>query len=416
MRVVRTSHLTVRPFTAAEFTTAYQLLMLAFGDGEDDKDLEAERSVFELDRSLATFDGDEMVGCLGTYSFDMSVPGGSLPVAGTTWVGVSPTHRRRGVLAGMMRRHLDDIAARGEPLAALWASETAIYGRWGYGLAVERLVCTVAVDGGLRFEDTAPPPATSVSLVPLPEAYEVLDPIYEACRRRRAGMHARSEAWWGFQALGTRPASRWGAPTKYVAVAEVDGQDAAYAIYGVKGDFSAAGRPAGSLRVIEMAGTDPVAEAALWRFLLGHDLVGEVLARRPVDDPLPLLLTDSRRVDRQPRDALHVRIVDLPAALRGRAYAESVGFTVEVSDSVLEANDGTWRVEVAAEGASVEPAEGSTPDLRMGIRAVGSLYMGDIGLRRLVAAGMVEVVDPGVVSGVEAAFAAREAGWAPEVW
>lgn len=413
---MRTSHLTVRPFAADEFVTANQLLMLAFGDAQDDKDLEAERSVFELDRSLATFDGDEMVACMGAYTFDMSVPGGSLAVAGTTWVGVSPTHRRRGVLSAMMRRHLNDIVVRGEPLAALWASETAIYGRYGYGLGVEQLRCTVAVDGGLRWEETAPPAATQVSLVPLAEAYEVLDPIYEACRRRRAGMHARTEAWWGFQALNTRRNALWGASTKYVAVAEVDGRDAAYAIYGIKGDFSEEGRPAGSLKVMEMAGLDPAAEAAMWRFLMGHDLIGEVIARRPADDPLPLLLTDSRRVARQPGDALHIRVVDLPAALRGRSYTDSVGFSVEVRDDLLEANDGTWRVEVAPEGASVQPAEGTTPDLRMGIRAMGSLYMGDIGLRRLVAAGMVEVVNPTVVAAVDAAFAAGEAGWAPEVW
>ncbi len=89
---------------------------------------------------------------------------------------------------------------------------------------------------------------------------------------------------------------------------------------------------------------------------------------------------------------------------------------MEVRDELRDANDGVWRVEVAPEGASVESVEGSTPDLRMGVRAMGSLYMGDIGLRRLVAAGMVDAVNPDVVMGVDAAFTPREAGWAPEVW
>ena len=34
-----------------------------------------------------------------------------------------------------MRAQLDDVHARGEPIAALWASEGGIYGRFGYGLA-----------------------------------------------------------------------------------------------------------------------------------------------------------------------------------------------------------------------------------------------------------------------------------------
>src|SRR6266571_3071854 len=55
--------------------------------------------------------------------------------AGTTVVGVAPTHRRRGVLRAMMRAHLDDAHRRGEQIAALWASEETIYGRFGYGAA-----------------------------------------------------------------------------------------------------------------------------------------------------------------------------------------------------------------------------------------------------------------------------------------
>src|SRR4029078_8522579 len=61
-------------------------------------------------------------------------PRGALPCAATTVVGVAPTHRRRGVLRSMMRAHLDDAHERGEPLAALWASEETIYGRFGYGV------------------------------------------------------------------------------------------------------------------------------------------------------------------------------------------------------------------------------------------------------------------------------------------
>lgn len=409
--------LTLRPLTADELPEAYRLLMLAFGDGEETADVDAERGIFEPERSLGTFDGDVLVGCMSTYSFDMGVPGSSLPVAGTTWVGVSPTHRRRGVLRRMMRQHLTDIAGRGEPLAALWASETAIYGRFGYGSAIERQRVVVRVDGDPGWMSTAPPAAQAVRLIPLESAREVIDPIYEAARRRRAGAHRRSDAWWAFQALSTRANARAGVPTKYVAVASVDGQDIAYAIYGVKGTFSEAGRPDGTLTAIELAGVDPAAETAMHRYLLSHDLVTTVqLRNRPVDDVLHLQLHDSRRVERHPGDALHVRVIDLPTALRGRQYSESAGVTIEVRDDLLEGNDGTWRVEVAPEGASVEPAEGSTPDLRMDIRALGSLYMGDIRLRHLVAAGAVQAQDPSIVRAVDTAFAADEAGWAPEVW
>lgn len=408
---------TFRPFDAEEFKTALGLLAFVFADAVEDEDVQAERSVVEFDRSLAAFDGDRMVGCLGAYTFDMSVPGGQAPVAGTTWVGVAPTHRRRGILRRMMQRHLSDVAERGESLAALWASEPAIYGRFGYGQSICAQSLTIGVEGDVAWQDTAPNPAAQIRLVPLDQAWTVLEPIYQVCRTRRAGMHARSQAWWYFQALNIRKNARGGANNKLVAIAQIDGQDAAYAIYGLSEGEWSGGRPDNIVKVMEVAGVDAAAEAAMWRYLCSHDLVATVEApRRPVDDTLPLLLSNSRRVQRRISDALHVRVIDVASALRHRSYADSAGFTMEVVDDLFPANDGTWQVEVAPEGVSVQAVDATSVDLRMPITTLGAFYMGDLSLRRLAAAGMVEVVNPAVVSSIDAAFRAEEAGWVPEVW
>jgi predicted acetyltransferase len=409
--------LTIRPLDREELQGAADVLGYVFASPFDERDLVEEGSVFEPERSLGAVDGQQVVACMSAFSFEMSVPGGSLPTAGTTWVGVMPTHRRRGVLSAMMRRHLADVADRGEPLAALWASETPIYGRYGYGPAIDAQTLEVQVGGDLTWAPSAPPAADRVRLIPVEGAEAVLDPIWESVRRRRAGMHVRSATWWRYQVLSTREHVTPGGKVKRVAVAEVDGQDVAYAVFASSERWGADNRPRGSLTVIEMAGVDGAAEAAMWRFLLEHDLVSQVDARRrPVDDALPLLLADSRRVRRLPNDGLHVRVVDVAGALTGRAYAESAGVTIEVVDEQLPANDGTWRIEVAPEGASVTPDSTSTPDLRMPVRSLGSLVMGDVPIRRLAAAGMVEVVDPSVLGAVDAAFRAGEAGWPSEVW
>ena len=63
------------------------------------------------------------------------IPGGLIRAAGVTLVGVLPTHRRRGILRRLMQAQIDDIHERGEPMAYLWASEDALYGRFGYGIA-----------------------------------------------------------------------------------------------------------------------------------------------------------------------------------------------------------------------------------------------------------------------------------------
>ncbi len=416
VRCVTDDQLEMRPFTAEEMDQAHALISLAFGGAGDPEDRDAEASVFEFDRSLAMFDGGRMVSTMGTYTFDTTVPGGSMPMGGTTWVTVSPTHRRRGILRRMMTRHLADILERGEPLAGLWASEPAIYGRFGYGHAIEQQRAVISTEGDVRWRPTAPP-AAPVRLIGLDEAPPLIGPIYEAARRRRAGSHGRTQQWWDFSLLSTRRSAMAGMRTKYCAVAEVDGTPAAYAVYGLRGDFGNDGRPAGSMHVFETVGVDPAAEAAMWRFLLAHDLVTTVTApHQPYDSVLPLLLADSRRVVRKPGDALHVRVMDVPAALQGRGYLASAGFTVEIVDDMVEANDGTWQVEVAPEGALVTPSSTTTPDVRMPVETLGAMFMGDVPLGRLVAAGMAEAGDTRLVHEVDVAFASIEKGWVPEIW
>ena len=112
----------------------------AFGSELEDHDWEREQKLLPPSRALAAYDGDKAVGLAAAYAFDLSIPGGELPCAGVTWVGVLPTHRRRGILRDFMQRQLEDVHGWGEPLAALWASEASIYGRFGYGMAVPGIV------------------------------------------------------------------------------------------------------------------------------------------------------------------------------------------------------------------------------------------------------------------------------------
>ena len=127
----------IRPIGPDEFDRFQLVDQHGFNEGpmsEGNRRLVLSR--FEFDRSLAAFDGGTPIGIAGAFSFRLSVPGSDLlPVAGVTWVSVLPTYRRRGVLSSIMRHQLADIRGRGEPLAVLWASEAAIYSRFGYGRA-----------------------------------------------------------------------------------------------------------------------------------------------------------------------------------------------------------------------------------------------------------------------------------------
>src|SRR5919106_1277195 len=135
----------------------------------------------EVERMHAAFDGKEIVGGAGVFPFEMTVPGAVVPCAGVTVVGVLPTHRRRGILTRMMRAQIDDVHERGEPFAALWASEPTIYGRFGYGHASHTYEIRLPrVRAGLRVG--TPPPDGAVRLVETDEALKTFPRIYDLVR------------------------------------------------------------------------------------------------------------------------------------------------------------------------------------------------------------------------------------------
>ena len=57
--------------------------------------------------------GGRWVSTCAAYSRTMTVPGGTVPTAAVTFVTVSPSYRRRGLLTQMMRHQLEDVVRRG---------------------------------------------------------------------------------------------------------------------------------------------------------------------------------------------------------------------------------------------------------------------------------------------------------------
>ena len=125
--------LEMRPVTADEFVKWTQAEARAHGNRLDD-DPEILRPHFDLDRSIGVFEGDAIVGGAHSHKVEMSIPGGSTTIAGVANIAVQPTHTRQGVMTRMMHHQIHDIHERGEPLAALFATESIIYGRFGYGI------------------------------------------------------------------------------------------------------------------------------------------------------------------------------------------------------------------------------------------------------------------------------------------
>ena len=385
----------------------------AFQEELRSEDAEREERVLERERMFAAYEGDLLAGTAADIGLTLTVPGAELPAAGVTFVGVLPTHRRRGILNQLMRTQLDAIAARREPLAILWASEEAIYGRYGYGMATVRMAIDAERDR-MRFRGN-PPAAGQVRLVDEEEAARVLPPIYERVRRETPGMFARSETWWREYRLPDPEHHRHGAGPRYFAVLDLEGADEAYARYRVKDDWQD-GITASSLRVMEAVATSPLAHRELWRFLLGVDLVKKIQSfLLPADHPLFLLVTEPRRLRPRAGDGLWLRIVDVERALSSRTYAADGAVTLELADAFLPANAGVRRLEISGGEARVSPSD-AEPELRLDVADLGSAYLGGFTFAELASALRVEELAEGAVERADDLFRTRIAPWCPEIF
>jgi predicted acetyltransferase len=361
-----------------------------------------------LERMHVAADDGKIVGGAGAFPFQLTVPGGQVGCAGVTVVGVLPTHRRRGVMSGMMRAQLDDVRRRGEPIAALWASEEAIYRRFGYGMAA--LGTELQLGRGYHQLRTQPDPAARLRLVTLEEAKELVPPIYERVRLRTPGMYERTATWWESRLLDDPPDRREEGAEKNVAVVELEGVPAAYALYRVISKWEGAANT-GHVRVIEAMGDD-AAEVELWRFLLGVDWVATFRANHlPIDHPLLHQLVYPRRAQLRVYDTLFVRLVDVGAALSARSYASAEPLVLEVADDFLPDNAGRWRIA----GGGAERTEDAA-DLALDVNEAASLYLGGFTASELVRAGVVRELREAAAVRADALFATPRKPWCPEIF
>jgi predicted acetyltransferase len=309
----------------------------------------------------------------------------------------------------MMDAQLRDSRERGEAIAALWASEETIYGRFGYGLAS---FCWT-VDADRRDVAVRPelPKRGAVRLVAHDEALETFPVIYRRVARTRPGMIVRSRDWWTARRLDDGPPQRPGTGSLVRALLERDGVPAGYALYRIAQSGSSPANWTKEIRVLEAFGADAAATADVWRFLLEIDWTDRLTAQRlPVDHPLPLLVDRVNALGLRVWDGLWLRVLDVAGALSGRAYASGDPVTVEVVDDPHFAdNVGRWTVE----GGEVRSAR-RRPDVRLPIDALGSVFLGGVSFAELVRAGRAEEGTSGGVDRADAAFRSPAAPWCTE--
>lgn len=411
----------IRPISESEFPAYFAVIEHAFNSTyPTDPELQHDLIVFEFDRSLAAFDGSDMVGTAAAFTFRMTVPGDVVAMAGVTAVSVLPSHRRRGILSGLMHRLLADARDRGEAVAALFASEAIIYGRYGFGIATAELDLQIRRGEGVMLADQGSRGRVPRLRMAEPrDAVPGLAKVFDAVLPQRPGMLARDDRWWDYVLWDPEHRRSGGSPLRCV-IAEDEAGPRGYALFAGKPDWDDHGIPSGTLQVRELVATDPAAYSAIWNDLLTRDLVSEIRARtRPSDEPLLYLLADPRRARPVLLDGLWVRLVRLDQALMQRRYACAVDVVIEVTDDLFAENAGRWRLRApdpaTGAGSALASCERTSApaDVSLPVRALGAAYLGGTKLGALAGAGLVTEIRPGALATLSAAMSWDRAPWSP---
>lgn len=370
------------PERFAEFMRTFET---SFGRFTSDASLEHAWRTMEPDRAiLGQLADGQVVATACNYTFGMSLPhGGHAGCAGIARVGVRADHQRKGVLTRMMRWCMEDAQRHDEPIVALWASESPIYGRFGFGSAVptveievERRHAALHLDG----------PVDEVQLVDRGTALAQFPAIYDRMRTQRGGMLGRTRPWWErvLEPLPP-PAGREGTTWIHAVL-----PDRGYAIYRLNAHWDE-GVPRGTVEVADLVGLTPAAVAALWQFVIDTDLSERTrVVRRPVDDPLLWMLRDRQRARVARGWSLEVRLVDLVAAIESRGWAEDGRCVIDLDDPFLPTNAGRWRIEVEGGRARCEPAGDAVADVALDPSVLATLYLGGARASQLLAAGRLQ--------------------------
>ncbi|WP_192796749.1 GNAT family N-acetyltransferase [Serinicoccus kebangsaanensis] len=354
-------------------------------------------------------------------AFDMGLtapgPAGELqrvPMDGLTFVSVHPDARRRGVLRAMMTDHLHRVHDRGEcAVAGLHASESAIYGRFGYGCASVEAKLTLGRGTELKAPAALAAEADAVTthVVTLDgePALAVLHEAHLACAGTTLGTVTRPEAlaqrWFAFT---DHPKARGSKEPQRLLLARRDGQVSGYAVFRRESRWEA-GSPAGEVSVAELGARDDATLLALARRLVDLDLTARTTFwSRPVDDPVAWWSGGPRGGGMQLFDALWIRLVDVPRALAERGYAcgAPVDLVLEVTDEVCPWNSGRWRLQIDGDGRAEVSGTGAEPDVVTPVAALGAAYLSGRTLLSQVSTLGVTERAPGAVRALSRAMRA----------
>ena len=376
----------------------------AYGDGPDNLVASATRPEW----TLCAFDGSRLVSSFSTIPFTMRANGMALPIGGISAVGTLPEYRRRGLVRRIMTQAFADMRNGGRPVAALWASQAAIYQRYGFAMA--SALRSYAVDPvDIDFHD-GDGGGSRVERLDVASGYDLIRDVYVHFVADRMGYLHRARPLWLHNAFEEREAD---GPVHIALSHGASGPDG-YAVYTLREGRRDHPTRTQEIVVRDLAWLSPVAYRSLWMYFKRHDLVGRVCWNSaPSDDPAIEYFLEPRLLAARDNEGFWLRLVAVASALKGRGWTSDGEISITVrEDSLAPWNTGSYRLTVSDDTADVAPCPAGT-DIEISVKALASLFTGRRSARELSAWGLLDG-NADAVQRADNLFATRHAPHCPD--
>jgi len=383
----------VTPTSHDEWSPFVKLIAASFTEQDPERteeQLVRGLKLLPLDLRIGVTEGGEPLGGCMSYEFQLGMPGGSqVPISGLSAVGIDPTKTGRGGLRTMMTEHLHRTRSRGHAASTLLASESSIYGRFGYGPATMLATYEIASDRA-KFAAPLNDPGSLEIVTDVLEALEQFDEVYSEVARVMPGVTSRPREWWEV-VLAAKESWLGGGEQLGVLHRDESGQLDGYMLYKAKrgGGFLATDQ----LQIVELHGANVMAELSLFEFASGVPLTRSVRwTQAPADTPVRMRLHDPRQLRMvDTHDLLWLRPIDVKRLLEARSYRHDGAITFEFADDLFDDQRGPWSLSVIDGAATVDRLDSSASvDLVLTPRQLGTVLLGDTRVAELETAGLLQ--------------------------
>lgn len=399
----------VRHPTDDDWQAIYESQARAYGISVDPRDVEAWKRRIALEDILIAEDISDpqrplLVGTSITYRMRLTVPGGaSLRAAGLAMTTVAPTHQKMGIWQQVSAQGLGILMDRGFPVVCGVPTEATIYG--GFGAGVASYGRTYDIDR--RFGQLqAAPSRNRAREVNASEAGSHLPVLYDRWCAITNGAVNRDSTWWTDFLEDRLTQRKSGAALNFIV--HPDGFLTYRVIKEVRHAVRGLRAPLGTVVVQDFCPITDEAHTELLEALLGLELFDSIVVEVPVDDPLPLKLSDQRAARTAAlTDFLWVRIMDVPEALGTRMYGADADVVLEVTDPLGVAG-GRFLLQTRDGVGTCKPHDGP-PDVDIGLAELATIYMGAHRASELYRANRITELQGGAIRNLDAAFSTERA-------